>query len=696
MAHGNSDMEHIRDLLAKYNPAEADNDFDSLRAQLVSNYCTFDALCKYCSTSIVAQPLLLSLDFKQVLEDAKKEPAQLKDIERWIGYMPENRTNFPRQTWFNQFAEAALEVGEPSVLRKLVRLGLAHVVANLPGWNPDDRHVELFGKIVYGDVNSKYGDAILLAFLNRHTQGPADERELLLGAFLKPIQGKEDWIANIILNRKIISPPASLMILLRSISPLSLDFLDRLSNIWSDTTFIINSNYQRHAQLSAVIRYCFRQFKDEIPENIIGHVIRGISEHLSCNVEEKQLLGKMVAEDYMLLHQQAEIFGLDRSTFEDIYYTCLNSSQDPLPKASKQNVKQKNNEVIDVEENSNSLVESEDPNKILDWPWPKFPLEFLQMSESGVNEKDDDACSLEPYDLTDDPMDGLASVPKQLGQIPGMLASDKYEVVQTALVNLSDLIQTHRQRPDTHRRAPRLVWTLLELENRFGLADFDMNRSRALLSLVVCAPKESAPAIARAIYSKEINLGVKLVALSALMDGARLLANGGVKDDDESETVEEESSSSSSNNKNLLGKVLRKSRKFETKPARMIVNHLAPLALEYFFTPLYRRIADFENEPILLCKVAAALGLIVEQSRHAGGEAIRMAEGISQLIPWLNARRESEVRRTALYLLAAIASVSRAMMMEWQDWLQTVAEDDPDSVARELAKRLLLMLGETI
>jgi hypothetical protein len=78
-------------LLTEYDPTSPSRDFDFLQRHCPSTFPSFSLLCKSLSSSLPALPLLLSLDFAQVLSDCTSSTTSLDELERWIGFVPEQQ-----------------------------------------------------------------------------------------------------------------------------------------------------------------------------------------------------------------------------------------------------------------------------------------------------------------------------------------------------------------------------------------------------------------------------------------------------------------------------------------------------------------------------------------------------------------------------------------------------------------------------
>ncbi|KAH9259557.1 hypothetical protein BASA81_001978 [Batrachochytrium salamandrivorans] len=648
-------------LLHGYDPGNPEQDFEFLLAQFPPNYHSFSVLALSLSTSLPALQLLLQLDFVLVVETCTDE----LELERWIGFVPE-RMKFSqanRINWFQRFCNASVQCGRVRLICKLLRLGQCIPLAQANGWGS-----KLFLQVMTAEPHLQQRDSLLLAMLSNNHHS-------ILPQLLCEVPNVLDWIKHIVLNRNCLAPEI-LFRLLRSVQ-VNVDFLEQIVLVWSDVDFIARCTLIRHGQVSGTIRYCFDKLVGQDKDGkITAILLQGIQHHLSCNIAEKRVLGMIVAEEFtnvFLCDANRLEFGDDRMGFIDEYAPRMRMMTVVIPTTTTPSTK----------------VGNGDEDIPLSEPWPINPFSYRVFESDGEEEEEDDVCSLEAFDISED-VTGLVIVPKQLGQIPSLLGSDSLDSVQAALENLPLIVRANSKRADTKRRAAKLLFTLLELDNKFALTEFELLRSRGIIALLVCCPKETGPGLAKAIYSRNLTLGTKMVALECLAQAVKSLADGG---------FEEEASRSLPPQRPvvMLGTVTKRSVKLSTTLPLPTENKLAPLAWQSFFSPLCSRLVDFEREPLLLCKVIACLALILERSKHAGGEARRMAQEFVRVLPWLKHRTEGEVQRALLYSLAAVASVALDLVaQDWLKWVQYVGEESQDEPSRNMARRIAPMLANGV
>lgn len=671
------------DLLENYDPANPERDFDSLQSQFSSSMLCFSVLASSLSTCLPALQLLLGLDFIKVVQDCcLHHSTDLSELERWIGFIPERHLTVNKQEWFKRFAFASVENKCSRLIRKLLRLGQCKLLADTSSEQWD---AELFLQVINTEPHAHLKDSLLLAFLS------SSFSHSLLQSLLAPVANKWEWIKNIVLNRACLQPNMLFSLLnAAGREGMPVDFVEQICLVWSDNDFVLRAPLTRHAQVSGVIRYAFIHLaavgsEDATTKDKITNVVlRGVQAHLSCNILEKRILGMIVAEEFtntFLGDAKRLEFGDDRALFVDEY--CPSTVQTPIAKPVEPAAVVVDHHVVDE-------------NSLLSWPWPACPFSFHSNenddSEAAAEEEDDDdVCSLEPFDISED-VEGLIAVPKHLRQIPDMLCSDSIDSVKCALEQFPLIVLANAKRADTRRRAAKFIFTLLELDNKYDLVQFDALRSKAIITLMVCVPQETGPALAKAVYSRSITLGTKMVALECFAEAVKTLADGGFKDEEE-----EKIKPPPQRPVIQVGTITKRSNKLGTVGKQSRENKLAPLAWQYFFAPMCSRLVQFEREPMLLCKMIACLALVLERSKYAGGQARRMAEEFCQVLPWLKFRTEGEVQRALLYALAAVASVALELVaQDWLKWVYFVANESQDDVAREMAARIGPMLANGV
>lgn len=660
------ELVELVELLHAYDPGKPGQDFAFLLAQFPPTYASFSVLASSLSTSLPALQLLLQLDFALVVDTCTDE----SELERWIGFVPERMkfSQHHRNHWFQRFCDASVRCGRPRLICKLLRLGHCVPLAEAAGWGP-----ELFLRVLAAEPHAQQRDSLLLAMLS------STSNHLVLPQLLREVPNVLDWIKHIVLNRNCLAPDV-LFRLLESVH-VKVDFLEQVAVVWSDVDFIARCSLVRHGQVSGTVRYCFDKLAGQDADGKVAAVLlQGVQHHLSCNIPEKRVLGMVVAEEFtnVFLRDANRLeFGDDRAGFVDEYaFRTVVKAVVSVPTATPSNVYKPEGDG--------------DEDLVLTEPWPVNPFSYRDgEGDSSDSEDDDDVCSLEAFDISEDSA-GLVVVPKQLGQIPTLLGSDSLDSVQAALDNLPLIVRANAKRADTKRRAAKLLFTLLELDNKFALAEFERLRSRGLVALLVCCPKETGPALAKAVYSRNLTLGTKMVALECLAQAVKALADGGFGEEEESSPLPQRPVI-------MLGTVTKRSAKLSATARAPTENKLAPLAWQSFFSPLCSRLVDFEREPLLLCKAIACLALVLERSKHAGGEARRMAQEFVRVLPWLKHRTEGEVQRALLYSLAAVASVALDLVaQDWLKWVQYVGEESQDEPSRNMARRIAPMLASGV
>lgn len=336
--------------------------------------------------------------------------------------------------------------------------------------------------------------------------------------------------------------------------------------------------------------------------------------------------------------------------------------------------------------------------------------------------------SLVPYDLPAEESEPLPSYVYLRDALAAVQDKEDYEKVKGAIAALPglvrDLVASEATSGELAAMAVPVVRTLLFLENRFSLDDFDTQRAETIVACLVGEPLVVGRFLARQVFAEERHMGTRLEALHFLTRGAQELA--GVDDatrqrgrlqriaareaaaaDRAANVValpaprDDAAEKRAARERGEIGRVKKRFRKPQEAP-KAAPNRLAPVAWRFVFE-LTRRITDtsapvdlFRRDSALLSQLLRTLSVLLDCAKLSP-DAPRIAATLMELVLVMRFHDVAAVRQGTLLVLASVAMAvphfGRADLLtglaECVQWLVEVAKRDPDTGCRELATLLL-------
>ncbi|KND04504.1 uncharacterized protein SPPG_00231 [Spizellomyces punctatus DAOM BR117] len=297
----------------------------------------------------------------------------------------------------------------------------------------------------------------------------------------------------------------------------------RLVETWTDKSFLRYASYEQHAHVTYLILLSLSYLtpEDASGADLLGIFLTGMTAYLDNSDPHIRKRGMVTAECLSkILNSSALDFGLEA----DEEVTFLRSLADPTTRDGPMGgMSTSSAEVFDVdlelpEKISDADHDEDDPDEVV------LPSHNQEGDESSPDSDDD----LPAYDLREpDVRDADAKILKPPMYIreclDGLRAEDDPEQLNICLARASELIERAPQ-DDLDHIAYDLGSRLIHLHNNFDLTDFDKNRMRALVSLLVRMPHKISRYLIDQVYERQISIQQRLDILTCLALGATTLS----------------------------------------------------------------------------------------------------------------------------------------------------------------------------
>ncbi|TPX60447.1 hypothetical protein SpCBS45565_g07504 [Spizellomyces sp. 'palustris'] len=296
----------------------------------------------------------------------------------------------------------------------------------------------------------------------------------------------------------------------------------RLVETWTDKSFLKYASYEQHAHVTYLILLSLSYLtpEDASRADLLGIFLTGMTAYLDSSDPHIRRRGMVTAE---CLSKVLNLSALDFGLEADEEVTFLRSLADPTTRDGPMGgMSTSSVEVFDVNlqlpEKISDADPEDDPDEIV------LPSHNQEGEESSADSDDD----LPAYDLREpDVMDADAKILKPPMYIreclDGLRAEDDPEQLNICLAQASELIERAPQ-DDLDHIAYDLGSRLIHLHNNFDLSDFDKNRMRALVSLLVRMPRKVSRYLIDQVYERQISIQQRLDILTCLALGATTLS----------------------------------------------------------------------------------------------------------------------------------------------------------------------------
>eukprot|EP00946_MAST-07B_sp_MAST-7B-sp1_P001855 g1855.t1 len=600
---------------------------------------------------------------------------------------------------------------------------------------------------------------------------------------------------------------------------LYLEVAMRLAGVWSDSEFILGSDFPQHEHVTLLLLRLLKKIPkemlsacdfvpsstDEVPSvNLLNTLLGGVQAHLEHSVLRVRQLGMRVAHCFssILDPENPIVFAdmLDNSmdsddcTDDDESVYCdidpASSRDEKSPSERKQNgetqISESAHTNADAFQSPLSPISperappqagnhSQDPDEVFAFGAETYSNDEMENSDGEASyydsdpvmqsgsdgyfdrESDDSDDSLVPYgglDDSDETPSGRSKASKYKDPVyirdcrdlleislreddSGATGYSSFDAQETVFNLLEDIIR--RRDHDLPRHCLPLAATLLGMENKYALDDFESKRHGALVALAVCTvrniKKEQgnsshsrgvnvtvAPVVdylVRQFYADNYGLQHRMQTLSILQDAARELAQIVPLAESDSAAARNSNKSNVRNRNELLlplrfpcGKVTKRFTRREDVQARAEacgdgVEGVAPFGsvASRFFYPL---LAHFDKvtpgldlvgrDFSVLTELLRSVAVFIECARNTLDVLSMSAVGI-QVVLSLRFHEDAMVRRALMYVLSRVVLAVprhawRIQMRAHQgseifEWLVTCKRADSDAVCRDQAAVLL-------
>ena len=300
-----------------------------------------------------------------------------------------------------------------------------------------------------------------------------------------------------------------------------------LLKVWSDKSFIHDSDYKQHLHVTKLLLYAFEWMKAGDVEAIstLQPLLRGVQDHMEMEVPKKRKLGMLIARKFSkaLSMMESLDFG-DNLTDEDI---AIDSD---IERDVVQPESDGDSEILFVdhnqEQNMNEPLTPEDPRpKVLDEEDSDD-----DSSTSCTSSSSEDSDGLIPYDLPEEKETLMSSKNHPIKTpiyivdcIKGLSVKDDFNVYHVALQNVEKVIQRNDRALKFY--GLQLCNLLLRMDNKYNVETVDSIRDGALLSLLVSVPKLIVQHLTSEFFREDYGLSHRHLILNTLLEGAKILAN---------------------------------------------------------------------------------------------------------------------------------------------------------------------------
>ena len=490
-----------------------------------------------------------------------------------------------------------------------------------------------------------------------------------------------------------------------------------LVSIWSEKNALLLTSPEQHTFITQCLIMAFHLMPQEvlIERKIDLHLVlkEGVNHHLESPQLSVRILGMVAAEVCTSRIQPDASVALKFSY--DPEHPCVQQLQnllDPEMECSSQDLEDFELLLEKIQQQSGSRpINRMKPLKETK-PLKDKTITSMPTKPTAVEDLDSDD-DLEPYDMSEDTMLSEFEAPNYIRDMMEMLGNsqnekEEYDKMRLALSVAEEIIR--QQLPLEH---PTLVEPLLSilihLQDKFSLPDFEGQRRRALIAVVVSKPIEAACYLTREFYQVHFSVVQRLDMLRVIEAVAEELSS------QRNKPTIKEVDSKPTHDEVIQQRLEAKTRRFfpsDTSRQQPIeyLNRFSSVAGNFFF-PLAEKLDKslvhlslMDQDFILLSSLIRSLAIVL-RSTGPVPVVVRMVRTIFDMVWILRLHREPSVREASLAafiqaLLALtpsqLASDHSLDIADWKDWLLYSAERDSAPAVRSLAQQAVALLAHLI
>ena len=492
-----------------------------------------------------------------------------------------------------------------------------------------------------------------------------------------------------------------------------------LVKLWSDSSFIYNSDYQQHLHITKLLMYILEWItgKDLEEYSILQLLLSGVQDHMEAELPKKSKLGMLVARKFSKILSMMDSLNFKESlTTEDTSMDSDIEQDIEIPSEAFDNINSafRNNSKFQTSEKS------------LQAPQRQADIESDSDDESEDSSSDEDD-GLIPYDISNE-TETLMSAKNEIIKTPlyivdcikGLTAKDDFNLYNISLEHLEKVIK--RKDRGLKFYGIQLCNLLLRMDNKYNLETFDEIRSNALISLLVSIPEIVVEYLTQEFFRVDYGLTHRHLMLNTLLEGAKQLSNiqetkglkqtglNGNNADDafitEKKLFDGTLVKTYKSTKPTIGKVVKR---FKTTSAEQLdklrgKTNLFNNYAGYFFFPLASRY-DYKVRTLdllgrdsrLLGSLLFVLGTFVELGCNST-VGPQMGATMLELVNALKEHPSHQVRRFLLYALSRVMlNIKLQLLQTWfvgsfediGSWLKYAAAKDSDDECRKRALAII-------
>ena len=488
-----------------------------------------------------------------------------------------------------------------------------------------------------------------------------------------------------------------------------------LLGVWGEKNALLLTSAEQHEFVSRSLITAMVKLEGSV---LVDHgralhdLLRiGVAHHLESAQEKTRVLGMFVAEQCTRrIHPDAAplTFAYDRSSAHVQRWQKLLEPQ-----------QEDQSEKVDFESLLAAIgKDGGGPTLSVD-PRPKSRTEVpcVVPVDADVEELDSDD-DLEAYDMTEDTVASKWEAPHYIRDAMEMLGSadndeDAYQRVSLSLSAAGDIIR--QQLPLEHPSlATHFLKILMDLQDRFSIANFAVLRMEALVAVCVTHPQPSAQFLTREFYRPNYSIAQRLDMLHAINAASKELSSQPMALQLSGEEVKSSAAYPEEDWRRVVRlRVESKTRRLTTVAARDPLtyrNRFSAVAGDFFF-PLAEKMDHcllflklMDEDFVLLSTLLVTLAALVYRT---GPVAIveRMVRSLLDMVWLLRLHRQSSVRESALVALVQSLMVTTKDVLldryaldlvEWKHWLLAASHKDPSAEVRSLAQQALSLLAHLL